>query len=796
MEGTHLTPRETKSFIHAISTINVHYFLLMFTILGAFAGIVSAVVPQIRWAYLIVFITWGLGLGWFLGINQVNGRWMIAVGFIVGLIFIFIRAGALGEPILHLIQSVERTAWDFLLGAEVVPGGPMTQAWDQFKFQALSVMKEAGSWTANALSGSPSYSYIASRGVWGLAMWTATLWMGWFLFRHDFPLMGFFPVAAGMSVLMTYIPGQKQHLLAVSIGAGLALVGFATFERHKTEWRKIEIPSYKRLSKNVSISILITSFFVMIIATVTPSLSLDALSAPLQEWQRAHAGEDQIMRALGVEFQPGSAVRRLSKITQLPRSQLIGSGPELEENIVMVVSLPGIDGSPDQLPMQARYWRSYSYDRYIGSGWTSSSTVDESFAPGQPIQQSNTEYAAKIVQEFRLSQHIIGPLYASGNPLTVNQEFITFWRVPVQEENISREEVSYHDIFAVSVESGHYQVVSGLPLQDETDLRNAKTGYPAWIKKQYLSLPDSVPERVINLALHLVKDANNPFDKAKSIEGYLRTFPYTLDLPSPPQDRDVVDYFLFELEKGYCDYYASSMVVMARAAGIPARLSVGYIQGNYDSEMDQYIVTEAQAHSWPELYFPEIGWVPFEPTALRSTIDHQRFSLPVPPELKNSQQTQHLFGVRRDVFYYILPASALILVVVSFPWLDLWLLQRRDARQALVLVFQRLFRAGYWLGIKLSRPATPRQFTQSMTLKLTSLRGGLLGNKLIERSINNMAQLTQVYHECIYGPPASCKGKRPTIIPIWRRLRWQLLAAFGENAVRNVISKVKPLFFG
>ena len=87
---------------------------------------------------------------------------------------------------------------------------------------------------------------------------------------------------------------------------------------------------------------------------------------------------------------------------------------------------------------------------------------------------------------------------------------------------------------------------------------------------------------MLDLAVEVVGDAETRYDGAKAIEYYLRAYTYTLDLPEPPTNRDLVDYFLFERQEGYCDYYASAMVVMARAVGIPARLASGYAQGTYD----------------------------------------------------------------------------------------------------------------------------------------------------------------------------------------------------------------------
>ncbi|HAY85794.1 MAG TPA: transglutaminase, partial [Chloroflexi bacterium] len=103
-------------------------------------------------------------------------------------------------------------------------------------------------------------------------------------------------------------------------------------------------------------------------------------------------------------------------------------------------------------------------------------------------------------------------------------------------------------------------------------MRNTSQEYPDWIANKYLQVPDSVPARVYDLALSLTATQPTPYDRAVAIERYLRQFEYSLEIEDPPEYRDIVDYFLFEQQKGYCDYFASSMVVLARAAGLPARL--------------------------------------------------------------------------------------------------------------------------------------------------------------------------------------------------------------------------------
>lgn len=179
-----------------------------------------------------------------------------------------------------------------------------------------------------------------------------------------------------------------------------------------------------------------------------------------------------------------------------------------------------------------------------------------------------------------------------------------------------------------------YSVVSEMPVIDEAGLRAAGNDAPSLGNhlEDYLELPDSLPNRVRKLAEKITEKETNSYDKAKALEAYLsETFPYNNkpDL-SKGRSKDLVDRFLFEIREGYCDYYSTSMVVMARSLGIPARWVKGYSSGNLpvddfrmhipSGQIDPngggtYIVRNSDAHSWAEVYFEGYGWIPFEPTA-------------------------------------------------------------------------------------------------------------------------------------------------------------------------------------
>src|SRR5207249_7066465 len=103
------------------------------------------------------------------------------------------------------------------------------------------------------------------------------------------------------------------------------------------------------------------------------------------------------------------------------------------------------------------------------------------------------------------------------------------------------------------------------------------TDCPSWVADRYLDLPSSVPDRVRRKAREVTRGAGpSSYEKAAAIEKYLRTFPNDYNVPTTPSGRDTVDYFLFDLQRGYFDYHASAMAVMLRSLGIPARVATGY----------------------------------------------------------------------------------------------------------------------------------------------------------------------------------------------------------------------------
>ena len=159
-----------------------------------------------------------------------------------------------------------------------------------------------------------------------------------------------------------------------------------------------------------------------------------------------------------------------------------------------------------------------------------------------------------------------------------------------------------------------YQATSDIAQPGDRELRTAGSVYPSYLDPGYLRLPASLDPRIPRLAEQITAAANNNYDKTLAIETYLRSrFQYTLQMPRTVP-HDPLANFLFERKQGHCEYFASSMAVMLRSLGIPARLVNGFRTGEFNDLTSQYVVRASNAHSWVEVFFPGYGWIAFDPT--------------------------------------------------------------------------------------------------------------------------------------------------------------------------------------
>src|SRR6266508_4355299 len=311
-----------------------------------------------------------------------------------------------------------------------------------------------------------------------------------------------------------------------------------------------------------------------------------------------------------------------------------------------------------------------------------------------------------------------GKLFWSGVLFSADIPFTANWRLrPQSNLFVDQSELIQADLFAAFSNAKAYKAEAYIPLATVKKLREASTEYPEFIRRRYLQLPASLPERVRQLSKELTDGTSNAYDKAKAIEAYLRTYPYDLNVSAPPEGVDVADYFLFDLKKGYCDYYATSMVVLARASGLPARFVSGYSPGSYDAPNAQYVVRELNAHSWVEIYFPQIGWIEFEPTGSQPEIEH--------PEKESEVLTIHkpatpasriLIQLTNErVLYWSSPLIlVLALVFLYYAVFERIFFMRLVPLMAIEKLYQRYYRLGRPIAGEYTRAETAYEFTNKL----------------------------------------------------------------------------------
>ncbi|MEK3988378.1 MULTISPECIES: DUF4129 domain-containing transglutaminase family protein [Robertmurraya] len=273
---------------------------------------------------------------------------------------------------------------------------------------------------------------------------------------------------------------------------------------------------------------------------------------------------------------------------------------------------------------QRHYWRVETKDIYTGKGWEVSSFDDPvPFTQNDvfPISSFNQEglevkELTANVSSVRSYPHIIYPLGLKS----VSTENVSYsFRV---NEGLEKVYTLEADRTAPLEE---YTVSYDIPRYSVTAMKATKSLEEAGLSPefiyQYTQLPETLPQRVKDLALEITGEQETWFDKARAVERYFGQNGFTydqIDVAVPGADEDYVDQFLFETLRGYCDNYSTSMVVLLRSVGIPSRWVKGYTEGEYQgptvSGKRGYTITNNNAHSWVEVYFPEVGWVPFEPT--------------------------------------------------------------------------------------------------------------------------------------------------------------------------------------
>lgn len=280
----------------------------------------------------------------------------------------------------------------------------------------------------------------------------------------------------------------------------------------------------------------------------------------------------------------------------------------------------GTRGRPDgTLVMRVRaskpdFWRGQTFDVWDGRRWTLSTERSRTLSEGSPLSvppvpgENNLPVGQELVQTYYLDRGGPNVIFGANR---VTRVYFPDRRVFQLSDGTLRAGVALLDKAAYTVVSSRVPVTEEILRAADSDPR----GVPPAIAARYLALP-AVPERVSDLAESVTASAPTVYDKVRALEEWMgRNTRYSLDIPPLPKGADAVEQYLFEDRTGFCEQIATSLVVMMRHLGVPARLAVGYIPGQRNPFTGLYEVRGSDAHAWAEVWFPGIGWQAFDPTA-------------------------------------------------------------------------------------------------------------------------------------------------------------------------------------
>ncbi len=295
-----------------------------------------------------------------------------------------------------------------------------------------------------------------------------------------------------------------------------------------------------------------------------------------------------------------------------PLGTLGDSGITMEENVVGADGDLDIVGSIEQNPDvrfvvdgdRPRYWRTGSYDRYTGDGWIRSGGPGQDGGLASPGDADVASYRV----ETRSS---LGAVPAPWRPVGLDG---------IDSVSIAPDGSPELDGRLGTGET--YTVESTVPDVSPSVLAGADGEYPEEVTGRYTQLPASTSDRVAERTREIAADAETPYETAVVVERWLESNrAYSLDVDRP--SGDIVEAFLFEMDRGYCTYYATAMVGMLRSVDVPARLAVGYTPGE-PTEDGRYAVRGTNSHAWVEVYVPGHGWVQFDPTPANPRTDAEQ----------------------------------------------------------------------------------------------------------------------------------------------------------------------------
>ena len=684
------------------------------------------------------------------------------------------------------------------LGRLWPPWGYLLGEWDllrQFWLQRGAVfLDRLLSWLLAVLAGESSQETIAFALGLGLLSWFLAAYVGWATYRQKRPLNTLLIMGTVLAI-NGYYGAAPYFPVALFVALAALLAALLHFDQLQQQWEARLVDYSTQIRLDLLLHAGLTALVLLTFAYLLPVFNPGQVARALLSQPAVVQAEQALERVFGGVRPPAGPLAAEAGTLPgspggpggagiLPRAYLLGNAPELSETVVMTATVRWSDPPPADRHRLER-WRALTYDVYTGRGWAISEERTETVAAFDPIHLPAIAEPTTVSQtvHWLFDERLIR--YTTGQPLQFDQETTSHWRGQTDLARVARTPGG----------AGGNQVYTAVSRHSNAPVTALRTATLAAVEPvilgRYTNLPADLPARVAELAQEIASDQPTPYDQAQALVTFLNQYPYTLDVGVPPAGRDVVDYFLFEAQTGYCDYYASALVVMARSLGLPARLVVGYLSPPPDAA-GVTTVRQIESHSWAEIYFAGYGWVEFEPTrpfapgideawetAVPPTFIDPDTPLPEPPPPLPEPDP-----VSADWSWGWLLAATVLALLSWLLWRG-WQAEQGLRQGGIVWVYGRVQHHIYRWGQPIPPQQTPIEFEQALSQRLNAWATSPRRQQVVDQLRPHLALLVGHYNEAQYGGRAQLTPQATHTLwqhlrrPLWWLRLWRVVDRMG-----------------
>ena len=620
----------------------------------------------------------------------------------------------------------------------------------------------------------------------------------WLLYRTRSPWLMILANAVVLLINLSNIdPGYIIFLIVFLIAALLLLLRFNLYES-SVRWKRQGLRcsddlgwEFMQAGALVSIGILILTWFMP--WGYTNDAAAQVWSADNNPWVQLQNEWNRLVAVTG-----GYNALNHGNFTD---TLVLGGNPNLNDDIVFTLKTD----DPNQ------YLETLSYNNYDGRSWSNGPT------DGVSLRAGSTAYDTAVALTAVHQQiNVVNPpgeqnAYLLGSPQIAS----TDQGAQVVTRRSDGSIVAWIRTNGRLVAGQHYTVTSfassadvntlkGVPLPkdappfipkpDQPDLGPPAGYYDPNVLSTYLQLPNNLDHNILTTAKSLTDKEPTMYSKVVALETYLRGFTYDTNI-NLPAGQEGVSWFLFRSgHRGFCNYFATAMAVMARELGIPARVVTGYTNGKLDPKTHQLVVRGSDAHAWTQVYFATYGWVNFEPSASFATFARPiQTTVGIPTVTPNGSGSNSTGGVRKPLHdpgsegsgntvtstqaktdaqgqlrrnVGIVLLGLVLLILSGLIYFSLWWRRLFRGYGIPMQIFGRMSLLASWAGISLRRSQTPYEYVHGLS-------------EVVPEQAVTIERLGDIYVRDRWADPSSSEHPRRTgeikeLPGIWKILQPRL----------------------